>query len=197
MTSQPFSLTHPTQIARPGSLARDSTDYLVNIERMGLTGYTRKISTLAPIDAHGRLLHEVLHNNQAQSELQTFTMRLSGQLIATAGIAPIRYADTEVPFNPGALASFYVPKDRDDRSNLLRHFMTVTLGHSYPRTSSMQSGVWVSVDAEDGIALRAHELLGFEQVAEVVDPISRNASLNMIVSSERLWGLHLPPTQAN
>ena len=197
MTSNSFSLTHPGRIARAGSQARVSTDYLVGGQDMRLTGDKRRISPLAPMSAHGRLLHEVLHSSQAHAELQTFTMRLSGQLIASAGIAPVPYIDSLAPFNPESLASFYVPKDRADRVKLLRHFMTVALGHSYPRTLSMQAGVWVAVEAEDSVALRAHELFGFEQVTEVVDPVSRNASVNMVVSSEHLSGLHLPPPRAN
>jgi hypothetical protein len=193
MTSQSFPLTHPTRIAHAGSLARASSDYLVNDENMRLTGDKHIIRSLAPSSAHGRLLHEVLHNSKAQAELQTFTMRLSGKLIASAGIAPIMYTDSLAPFDPEALVSFYVSKERDDRAKLLRHFMTVTLGHAYPRTWDMQAGVWTTVDAKDSVALRAHELFGFERVTEVVDPVSRNASLNMIVSSEHLSGLHLPP----
>jgi hypothetical protein len=193
MSSHAFSLTHAARIARAGSPARASTDYLVNDINARLTGDKRRISPLTPVDAHGRLLHEVLHDNHAQSELQTFTMRLSGQLIASAGIAPIAYTDSLAPFAPEALASFYVSTERDDRATLLRHFMTVTLGHAYPRTLSMQAGVWASVEAQDVTALRAYELFGFERVTEVVDPVSGNASLNMIVSSEHLSGLHLPP----
>ena len=147
MSSHSFSLTHPARIAKAGSLARASTNYLVGEKNFSIVGDRRRISPLAPQQAHGRMLHEVLHDIPALSSLQTFTMRLSGKLIASAGISPIPYTDSLAPYSPDAMASFYVSKDREDRAKLLRHCMTTVLGYAYPRTLTMQAGVWTSVDS--------------------------------------------------
>ena len=194
MSERAFSLEHPAHIAPAGSPARAATAYLVRKQGLRIMGDYSCPSELVPRQAHSRLIHEYLREVPAQPDLLSFTARLSGGLMASVGIVPVPYTDSLAPYQPQALASFYVTPERDDRKELLANLIVATLGHAF-RIAESGQGIWASVDSSDVTALEAHRAAGFDPIVEVIDPLSRIEHTDMLFSFEHLAGLCLQPQE--